>query len=156
MKRNPSSPPSSKPSAPAQHKAEDWDQSDELWNLLSQATETQPEPFFARNVVRTVRLGESLSETTGTRILRFFTSGKVVSINRTLALSAATCACVMLGYQLWPATEAPTTAPVIAQVQPSAETASNLSELVLEESLLAAADDPTMFTRDEVVAMLGL
>jgi len=152
MKRNPSSTPSSLPptsTQPTRQKAEDWDQGDALWDLLSEASETQADPFFARNVVRTVRLQEKSPITAGARVIGFLTS-------RTLALSAAACACVMLGYQLWPAPETPTTAAVIAQVQPSAETASNLSELVLEETLLAAADDPTMFTRDELVTMLGL
>ena len=159
MKRNPSSPPSSPPptsTQPTQHKAEDWDQGDELWNLLSEASKTEPEPFFARNVVRTVRLDENSSTTTGTRIFRFFTSRKVISINSKLALGAAACACVMLGYQLWPTPETATTTPTIAQVAQPSETTNNLSELVIEETLLAAADDPTMFTRDEVVAMLGL
>ena len=154
MKRNPSNQPPASAHKKADH--EDWDQEDPLWNLLSEASKTEPEPFFARNVVRTVRLDEDSSTTTGTRILRFFTSRKVVSLNRKLALSAAACACVTLGYQLWPTPETATTAPTIAQVAQPSETANNLSELVIEETLLAAADDPTMFTRDEVVAMLGL
>ena len=150
--------PSNQPPASAHKKAdlEDWDHGDQLWDILSEASKTKPEPFFARNVVRTVRLKKTSSESTSTRILRFFTSRQVVSANRKLALGAAACACVMLGYQLWPTPETATTAPTIAQVAQPSETASNLSELVIEETLLAAADDPTMFTRDEVVAMLGL
>jgi hypothetical protein len=52
------------------------------------------------------------------------------------------------------ATSLPATTP--ATVVENEETNNHFSELIIEESLLAAAEDPTLFTRDEVVAMLNL
>lgn len=156
MKRNPSNESSSTPQS-----HEDWEQGDPLWDLLDQASKTEPDPLFARNVVRSVRLEKSSPEPVSSRIIRLFTS-------RTVALGAAACACIMVGYQLNPLATGTNTlgqqaAQVItpgttetAQVSSATETSNNLSELIIEETLLAAADDPSMFTRDEVVSMLGL
>jgi len=163
MKRNASTP---KPSH-SQH-SEEWDETDPLWNLLDQASTQKPSAFFARNVVRSVRQLESERSNTiplGARILSLFTSRK-------LALSAVACTFALVSFQLWPdqqlntpptstAQSAQTTQAPLANPTPSApiatvDTATSLSELVIEESLLAAADDPSLFTRTELVAMLDL
>jgi len=142
----------------SQH-SEEWDKNDPLWDLLGQASTQEPDAFFARNVVRSARQltpERSTASTLGSRILSLFTSRK-------LALSAVACTCALVTFQLWPESQPDpktSSAPEIAQTtQPqiaTEDTATSFSELVIEESLLAAADDPSLFTRDELVAMLDL
>jgi hypothetical protein len=127
----------------------DWKQGDPVWDILNQASSPEPSPFFARNVVRSAR--QLKKESLVSRVISLFSS-------RRLALGAAACACAMITYQMWPAATSPDTAPTNGMTQTVApvETTTDLTELVLEETLLAAADDPSIYTRDEVVAMLGL
>jgi len=139
--------------SPVQNHAEeplnDWKQGDPVWDILHQASSPEPSPFFARNVVRSAR--QLKKESLASRVISLFSS-------RRLSLGAAACACAMITYQMWPAATITDTAstngmtPTVAPV----ETTTDLTELVLEETLLAAADDPSIYTRDEVVAMLGL
>ncbi|MCP5535264.1 MAG: hypothetical protein H7A51_03405 [Akkermansiaceae bacterium] len=129
--------------------AEDWKQDDPVWDLLGKASSREPSAFFARNIVRQTRQQKAAASSWTGRLVEFFTPAK-------LALGAAACACVLAAYQMWPSPD-----PVITQApgttQPSAAAAPTtaLTELVIEESLDAAAEDPTIFTRDEVVAMIG-
>ena len=126
------------------------EQNDPTWNILMQASKREPDVFFARNVVRLARQLESTPATWRTRMAScasFFTP-------RRLALGAAACVCALLAYPMWPTPE--TSSPdVVEQPTPLTAPSSALSELVIEETLDAAADDPTIFTHDEVVAMIG-
>lgn len=164
MKRTESSPPRREeptttplsPSTSQNHAADDWSQGDPVWDLLSEASDHEPGPFFARNVVRAVRLEEDKPRSLGSRLVHLFTS-------RAVTLGAAACACALIGFQFWPTSGTNTvdsnSASVVDTHSPAdtnSEVSKNLSEILIEESLLAAADDPTMFTRDEVVTMLGL
>jgi hypothetical protein len=127
----------------------DWKQGDPVWDILNQASSPEPSPFFARNVVRSAR--QLKKESLISRVISLFSS-------RRLALGAAACACAMITYQMWPAATSPDTAPTNGMTQTVApvETTTDLTELVIEETLIAAANDPSIYTRDEVVAMLGL
>ena len=151
MKRNtPSSPQSSFENLENHSEPlDDWAKGDPLWDILDQASTAEPNAFFARNTVRTSRQLQTPS--LYSRVISLFNA-------RRLALGAAACACVIMGYQAWPTSETLTTqvAPVVAQTNQSTDSNTNLSELVIEETLLAAAEDPSIFTRDEVVTMLGL
>ncbi|MBT8044503.1 MAG: hypothetical protein KJO79_06080 [Verrucomicrobiae bacterium] len=121
-------------------------QDDQLWDLLGEASERQPSAFFARNVVREARLLGSQKPTWQDRITAFFSPAK-------LTIGAAACGCALAVYSMWPTTTPVEPAPVAETTTP--EPSSALAELVIEESLAAAAEDPTLFTRDEVVAMIG-
>ena len=154
MKRNTpdstqTAPPAAAKNNPTNHN--EWGEDDPLWNLLDQASTQEPDTFFARNVVRSARQLETPS--LSSRISALFRSPK-------LALSAAACAAILIGYQVWPNTTPAISqpSPVVAQITEVDQTdlTTDLSEVVIEETLLAAAEDPTIFTRDEVVAMLGL
>lgn len=139
------------------HLNENWspeqEQNDAVWNLLGEASSPEPTAFFARNVAREVRLLQGSSSTWGSwsdRLAAFLTPTK-------LTLGAAACACALAAltaYQIWPTPEAVITPAPVAD-NSLIESPSALSELVIEESLDAAAEDPTIFTRDEVVAMIG-
>lgn len=128
----------------------DWEQGDPVWDLLEQASDQKADAFFARNVIRETR--QLKSPSLGSRIISLFASRKVV-------LAAAACLGIVVGYQIWPMIPTETTTnptPEIVESSPEQESSSNLSELVIEETILAAADDPTILTRDELVAVLGL
>lgn len=138
----------------------DWDpemeENDPVWNLLSQASTPKPDPFFARNVVRSARLLEKPSNTWLARVTSLFTA----RTSRRLTLGAAACVCALVTYQMWPspeATEAPETSITATPSPPTPPSmaSTELSELVIAETLDAAAEDPTIFTHDEVVAMIG-
>jgi len=126
------------------------EQNDPVWNMLGEASSREPSAFFARNIVREARLQETATVSWGSRLAAFFTPTK-------LALGAAACACALVASQMWPTPEAVVTPGRIADDSSSepAVPSSALSELVIEESLDLAAEDPTIFTRDEVVAMIG-
>ena len=132
---------------------EDWTHGDPLWDVLDQASTRKPDAFFARNIVRATR--QLSPPSLSSRLLNFLSSRRMAIGT----MGAAACVCVAVTYQFWPTSpQTSVTAPTIAQVQSpqSEKTTTDLSELVIEETLLAAAEDPTIFTRDEVVTMLGL
>lgn len=137
----------STPDSPNENWAKDnGEQDDPVWNLLGKASNVEPTAFFARNVVREARLQETSVPSWGARIVGFFSPTK-------LAIGAAACACALIATQMWPSPASVTQPPVADISDPTLSTA--LTELVIEESLDAAAEDPTIFTRDEVVAMIG-
>ena len=122
-------------------------QDDPLWDILGKASNQQPSTFFARNVVRESRIQKKQAHHPGSGFLAVITPAR-------LALSAAACVCIMVAYQLWPSYEPVGKAAITAQYDTS-EPSTTLTELVIQESLKAAAEDPTIFTHDEVVAMIG-
>lgn len=136
-----------------QNGQEPLEQGDPLWDLLGKASEHEADAFFARNVVRTTR---QLTDTTPTwreRIAAILTP-KTAAVS--LSITAA-CVCALFVAQLQ--NEQPDNTqpdPGIVQTPPPVDSSTALTDLVIEESLMAAADDPTQFTHDEVVAMIGL
>lgn len=129
----------------AQEQTDSKDQ--QLWDLLGEASQREPSAFFARNVVREARLLGSRNPSWGTRVIGLFSPVK-------LTVGAAACTCALAAYLMWPSA-APIEPPNVVDTPPT-EPTSPLTELVIEESLAAAAEDPTIFTRDEVVAMIDL
>ena len=134
----------------------EWDTSDPVWQLLGEANQPQADPFFARNIVRSVRQMELERPSLAARLSGIFSGPR-------LALGAISCAAIAaVVWQAMPSASTQPNAPSIAQ--PSApviieevEAEINYFEdLVMTETLSAAAEDPSIFTRDEVVAMLGL
>ncbi|MBK1856085.1 hypothetical protein JO972_14025 [Verrucomicrobiaceae bacterium 5K15] len=141
--------------------AEEWNSTDPLWKLMDEASTPEPNAFFARNVLREVRHLEA-NNASGwkARLAAFFTPPKLV-------LGAAACAAAaFIALQMNPSSTPAAPAGSLAQQAPveldttlasnDSSAVSDLSALVIVETLDAAAEDPTIFTRDEVVAMLGL
>lgn len=116
-----------------------------LWDILGKASHQKPGAFFTRNVVRKTRAQAGPAFTS--RILAIFTPTR-------LALSAAAFICILAAYQLWP-THEPTVKPAVTAQYDAPEPSVALAELVIRESLQAAAEDPSLFTHDELVAMIG-
>ncbi|MGB0775141.1 MAG: hypothetical protein ACPGUY_04800, partial [Akkermansiaceae bacterium] len=87
------------------------------------------------------------------RLAAFFTPPR-------LALATCACVCAVSAYVMWQASDQPSES-AHQMVESSAADVQQgespeLPELVIAEALSAAAEDPSMFTRDEVVVMLGL
>jgi hypothetical protein len=62
------------------------------------------------------------------------------------------------GFLTWPIIDS--TSPSLTKARTTnaagdSSTTATLNELIIEESLNAAADDPSIYTRDEIVAMIG-
>ena len=127
------------------------EQDDPVWSLLGKASSHEPGSLFARNVIRETRLSQNQDlnqdRKLGSRMLAIFSPAR-------LALGAAVCACAMAAYHMWPS-PAQLSSPHPIVSESSSESSTALTELLIEESLEAAAEDPTIFTRDEVVAMIG-
>ena len=139
-----------------QSQDKEWDTSDPLWQLLGEVNQPQADPFFARNIVRSVRQMELEKPSLAARLSGIFSGPR-------LALGAISCAAIAaVVWQAMPSASTQPNSPSITQ--PSApviiediEAETNYFEdLVMTETLSAAAEDPSIFTRDEVVAMLGL
>jgi len=114
-------------------------ESDRLWDLLAKAPPAAPSPMFARNVVRAVRLDGLPSPAWR----QWFTP------RRFGALAAA--AAVVLAFLAWPERSQ---GPSHSGSDPVALSA-DLEGIVEEELLLAAADDPSIFSDAELLVLLG-
>ena len=94
---------------PEDSHSKEWEEKDPLWDLLDQASTQEPDTFFARNVVRSVRQLDTGHTTTvsslSARILALFTSRK-------LALTAVACTCALVTFQLWPKNTSSATAQI--------------------------------------------
>ena len=135
--------------APSDH------EKDPVWDLLGKASETTPSQRFAKDVVRATRqLPVKLS--LGARIQQFAASFSSTQKFATTAVAA--CACVLLVLQVTQnndntVVEAPDTSHVQELVENTEPL--EISEFIFQETLIAAAEDPTIFSHDEVLAMVG-
>lgn len=140
-----SSEPSSAPPQQNLPDKSDQEQDDPVWQLLGKASKQEPSAFFARNVIREAR---ALTQPTlASRLQSLFTSKRLVALS-------CSCLLVILGIQLWPSHQAVQTSSSKGEgiyTEPSLA----LGELIIQESLNAAAEDPSIYTRDEIVAMIG-
>ncbi|MGB1874413.1 MAG: hypothetical protein ACPIB0_04885 [Akkermansiaceae bacterium] len=126
----------------------DREQADPVWQLLGNASKREPSNSFARNIVRQARLLPTAPSGRFHQMRSLFTGPRLVT-------AACACALLVAAFQLWPSAQS--LDPVASdKIYPVTETSSALSELIIEESLNAAAEDPSIYTRDEIVAMIGL
>lgn len=114
---------------------EDPEKNDPVWRLLSHASHTEPGPFFARDVVRTVRLSESESGSWLQGLGRFFRSPG-------FALGTAAAACVTLLFLL-PEGESPTASvgpALVLEDSSTVDPATELESVAYLDQLMAVAD----------------
>ena len=140
------------------------EEGDALWDILGKASTPEPSDFFAQNIIRQTR---QLSDSSSL-VPSFAEKLKAIFSLRTVTLSAATACIGILALSQFTKTQYPADAssqlaqqqahaPLQDSTSEQAATAdSEISELILQETLLAAAEDPTKFTHDEVLAMVGL
>ncbi len=129
--------------------------SDPVWDILGKASEHKADALFARNVVRSARLLENTTPTLLRRITGALSLKKII-----IPTAVAACIGALVITQL-PTDEngtasTPTHTEVVEDLPTGTDSSMALSDLIIDESLMAAADDPTIFTRDEVAAMIGL
>ena len=142
------------PIMPSDHKESETPQDesqDPLWQLLENASHKQPSAFFARDTVREARLQASALSPLSSFFNICFTA-KTVSITACLALLALTAILT------WPGHDSTNPAHVAEQstdTRLESSVTNTFNELIIEESLSAAADDPSIYSRDEIVAMIG-
>jgi hypothetical protein len=124
---------------------------DPLWQLLGNASNKKPSAFFARNVVRESRLQAPSSLPLSDRFKNLFR-------NRPIKIALCLSLIMISGFLTWPIIDS--TSPSLTKARTTnaagdSSTTATLNELIIEESLNAAADDPSIYTRDEIVAMIG-
>ena len=123
------------------------EQDDPLWHLLEKASKKEASPFFARNIIRETRLHAKHSPSLFFRLQSLLTSKRIASL-------ACVCILAIAAFEFWPSDKSVETVDSINQ-ENQITSASPLSELLIEESLNVAAEDPSIYTRDEIVAMIG-
>ena len=123
------------------------EQDDPLWHLLEKASKKEASPFFARNIIRETRLHAKRSPSLFLRLQSLLTSKRIASVACICILAAAT-------FEFWPSDQSDETVESMTLENQTASI-STLSELFIEESLNVAAEDPSIYTRDEIVAMIG-
>ena len=117
-------------------------ENDPVWKLVDEAKAPEAGPFFVRNVMRAVRLAEETPVRWWQRLLR---------PKPLLAGALGAAAAVVVTASLNPAAEKPGR---VETSDPVPVTAPALDELVEEEMLFEAADDPSAFSDEALVAML--
>ena len=123
----------------------DQEKNDPVWQLLGNASKKEPSDFFARNIIRETR---ALAQPTlATRLESLFAPKRLLAVSWS-------CLLIILGLQFWSTDQpAQTTSATAGDIY--TEPPLTLGELIIEENLNAAAEDPSIYTRDEIVAMIG-
>jgi len=123
----------------------DQEKNDPVWQLLGNASKKEPSDFFARNIIRETR---ALAQPTlATRLQSLFTPKRLLAVS-------CSCLLIILGIQFW-STDQPAQTTSATAEDIYTEPSLTLGELIIEENLNAAAEDPSIYTRDEIVAMIG-
>lgn len=118
-----------------------FDDKDALWQLLEEAPTKKASPLFSRNVLREIRLEKGAKSAFWKKLFK----PQVLFPITTAALLGL--ACIPTSSR-----EASDTG-TIARTSPT-EQPTTLVTYLDEELLLAAADEPSLFSDDEVIAML--
>ena len=127
---------------------------DPLWETLGSASQQMADPFFARNIVRETRQLEDNKPSFARRAARAF-SWKTVAIPTAIAA----CLGAALFIQVSNKPVKINTANVVNtsdSEQEMNEASDELLDIVIDESLAAAAEDPSLFTRDEIITLISL
>ena len=135
------------PPKPNDQKTPIEEQDDPVWHLLEKASKKKAGPFFTRNIMRETRLHAKHSPSLFFRVPSLLTSKRIASI-------ACVCVLAVAAFEFWPSGKSIETVDSMTAENQAAST-STLSELLIEESLNVAAEDPSIYTRDEIVAMIG-
>jgi len=136
-----------KPSHP-NHDLPDFDadlEQDAVWNLLGDSSPSNPSPRFVQDTLRRVRLENAAPKASWWKSL--------LAPKPLISMAGAALAAVAIILSL-PST--PDTPTQIADTTPEVveDWQSNLNDAVASELLSSAAEDPSLFTDGEIVALL--
>ena len=84
----------------------------------------------------------------------FFRLPSLLTGKRIASLACVCVLAIVAAFEFWPSGKSIETVDSMTAENQAAST-STLSELLIEESLNVAAEDPSIYTRDEIVAMIG-
>ncbi len=119
-------------------------ESDSVWNLLEDATPTDSSPRFVQDTLRRVRLDSEPEKSPWWKLL--------LAPKPLLGVAGAALAAVAIFISL--PSDAPTPAdPVVENPEP-AEDWNTLEDTFANELLSGAAEDPTLLSDEEIVALL--
>jgi len=137
-----------KPKHPnSQHDLPDFDQeleNDAVWNLLGDASSSTPSPRFVQDTLRRTRLE---NETLSTPWWRSLLSPKPIFAATGLGIAA-------LAIFLSLPDQTPASQPNVVDATPPAENWQELEHAVANELLSDAAEDPSLLSDAEIVALL--
>ena len=117
---------------------------DPVWDLLDDAPPQEPGPRFAQDLVRRARLegqgGKAWSKA-------LFSPKPLIG----MATAACACAAILASFP----TETSDPAPVVVSPQPPTDDwEENFADILANELLTSAADDPTLLSDSEIIALL--
>ncbi|MGD1978534.1 MAG: hypothetical protein PVJ98_04010 [Akkermansiaceae bacterium] len=120
-------------------------ENDAVWNLLDEASPAEVSPRFADDTLRRLRL-ESETRTPWWKA--------IFAPKPMIATAATALAAIAIVVSLPNNDPAPVTAPVVEVDQPTSEDWENLEDSLAQELLSRAAEDPTLLSDEEIVALL--
>ncbi len=117
---------------------------DPVWNLLADAPTQEPSPRFTQDLVRRARLE---GQDTSPWWKSLFTPKPLIG------MATAACACVAIVLSL--PSETPTDPTPVVTVQEQADDwEENFADALANELLTSAAEDPTLLSDSEIIALL--
>jgi len=119
-------------------------ENDAVWNLLDDATPTDPSPRFVQDTLRRVRLGETERKSPWWKTL--------FSPKPLMGAAGAALAAIAIVISL-PSEPAPTGG-TVAKTPEVTEDFDQLEDTFATELLSGAAEDPTLLSDAEIVALL--
>ena len=123
-------------------------QDQELWDLLGQSKAEEASPLLSRNVLREIRLEESNSATAPSFLSKF--------LDARFLFPAGLAALALIAALNWNSAMEPRSSLADAtspEALPAA-VATSLEDSLESELLVAAANTPSLFSDEEVIAML--
>ena len=110
----------------------------ELWDVLGRLPEPTLTPFFARNVLREIRLGRARFD----RVQKWFSARKVVAAS---AVAAVAAALVLVTHYPGPRSASSSDFDVVAKVDPQDyDVVADLDELIAWDENSVWEEKPTM------------
>src|ERR671924_901335 len=110
----------------------------ELWDVLGRLPEPTLTPFFARNVLREIRLGRARFD----RVQKWFSARKVVAAS---AVAAVAAALVLVTHYPGPRSASSSDFDVVAKVDPQDyDVVADLDELIAWDENSVWEDKPTL------------
>ena len=119
-------------------------ENDAVWNLLDEASPTEASPRFTADTLRRVRLEASSPAPWWKRLLS----------PKPLIASAATTAAALAFVATFPEQPSPAAPQVQAPTPAPVENWQNLEDNLAHELLSGVAEDPTLLSDEEIVALL--
>lgn len=124
-------------------------QDEELWNLLGENSQTEVNPLFSRNVVREIRLEESEKghALSSSSLWKRFLGAK---LGARLLIPSAVAAVTVASILIWSSNNSGPDQ-TVAQIE---DFPSELEASLESELLIVAADEPDLFSDEQVISML--